>query len=223
MRKSYIGYRASRYMLLIVLVLAGCGQPMQIGTPSQTQVRPTRLPSGTVLPSMIASSVPSAAPPAQATPELATIPFATAPIEPTVGVEATPAIPIATTLTPAVIVVPLTQMPETNQQRWRAQQQDRKVNDPLRIYIAQNPVTLWWYDPLTSQSVPIGTISGEFPAQAEFTLRSAQQAALEVPYVINVDFGLTAISEAIRERMKAAGYSQSVEAYVWRTADIQPR
>ena len=90
-------------------------------------------------------------------------------------------------------------------------------------YIARNPVTLWWYDPLTNQSVPIGTISGEFPVQAEFILRGAQQAALEVPYRINADFGLTAISEAVWERMKAAGYSQSVEAYVLRTDDTQPK
>ena len=114
-------------------------------------------------------------------------------------------------------------MPETNEQRWRAQQQDRKVNDPPRLYIARKPATLWWYDPLTSQSVQIGSLNGEFPAQAEFTLFSAQQAALEVPYRINNDFGLTAISEAVRGRMKAAGYSQSVEAYVLRTDDIQPK
>jgi len=131
--------------------------------------------------------------------------------------------PVATTPTSAVIVVPITQMPETNQQRWRAQQQDRKVNNPPRTYIAQSPVTLWWYDPLTSQAVPIGTISGEFPAQAEFILRGDQQAGLEVPYVINRDFGLTAISGAVVERMKAAGYSQSVEAYVVQTADILPK
>jgi hypothetical protein len=211
------------YMLLIVLMLAGCGQPLQIGTPSQAQVRPTLVPSDTALPSVTANSVPSVAPSAQATPELAAIPTTTAPIEPTVGAEATPTMPISATVAPAVIVVPLTQKPETNQQRWRAQQQDRKVNDPPKIYIARNPVTLWWFDPLTSQSVPIGSISGEFPAQAEFTLRGEQQAALEVPYVINVDFGLTAISEAVRERMKAAGYAQSVEAYVLRTADIQPK
>ena len=71
--------------------------------------------------------------------------------------------------------------------------------------------------------MPIGTISGEFPAQAEFILRGAQQAALEVPYRINNDFGLTAISDAVRERMKAAGYAQSVEAYVVRTADLQSK
>lgn len=206
-----------------MLALTGCGQPLQIGTPSQQQVRPTQLPGNTALPSMTANGVPSAASSTQATPEQATIPFATALTEPTVEVEATPVIPITATLAPAVIVVPLTQVPETNQQRWRAQQQDRKVNDPPKTYVAQVPVMLWWFDPLTSQEVPIGTLSGEFPAQAEFTLRGEQQAALEVPYVIDADFGLTAISEAVRERMKAAGYSQSVEAYILRTADVQPK
>ena len=131
--------------------------------------------------------------------------------------------PAGAARTPAVIVVPLPQAPETNELRWRARQQDRTVNDPPRIYIAGTPVTLWWYDPLTSQSVPIGTISGEFPVQAEFILRGEQQPALEVSYVINHDFGLTAISEAVRARMEAAGYSQSVEAYVLRTDDIQPK
>lgn len=211
------------YLLLIVLVLACCGQPLQIGTPSQARVRPTRLPNDTALPNVTANSVPSAAPLVQATPGLDATPVATAALEPAAGMEATPAIPITATLSPAVIVVPLTRSPETNEQRWRAQELDRKVNDPPKIYIARTSVTLWWYDPLTSQSVPIGTISGEFPVQAEFTLRGAQQAALEVPYRINADFGLTAISGAVQERMKAAGYSQSVEAYVLRTDDIQPK
>src|SRR5215207_9413305 len=145
-------------MLLIMLVLAGCGQPMQIGTPTQVQVRPTRLPSDSALPSITANSVPSAAPSAQATSELDITPFATAALEPTVQsaptvtveMAATPTRPPAATPTPAVIVVPLTQMPETNEQRWRAQQQERTVNDPPRIYVVPSPATLWWYDPLTS-------------------------------------------------------------------------
>jgi hypothetical protein len=210
-------------MLLIVLALAGCGQPLQTGTPSQVQVRPTRLPSDTVLPSVTANYVPSVLPSVQTTPELT----ATLQAEPTVGVAATEAATstalISATSTPALIIVPLTQTPETNEQRWRAQEQARKINDPPRLYSAVKPTILWWYDPLTSQSVPIGTISGDFPVQAEFILRSAQQAALEVPYRINNDFGLTAISEAVRERMKAAGYSQSVEGYVLRTDDIQAK
>jgi len=209
----------------MMLMLAGCGQPMQIGAPSPILVQPTRLPTDAALPSLPATSVPSIVSATQATVEVEATPFATAVITPTVTVEvtATPTLQPAATATPAVIVVPLTQKPETNEQRWRAQEQDRKVNDPPRIYIAPNAVTLWWYDPLISQPVQIGTISGEFPVQAEFILRGAQQAALEVPYRINNDFGLTAISEAVRGRMIAAGYSQSVEAYVLRTADIHPK
>jgi hypothetical protein len=211
------------YLLLLVMVLAGCGQPMQIGAPSPVQVQPTRLPSDTALPTETANSVPSTAPSAQATTELAATPVATTVFTPTTIAAMTPSSSAVVTPTPAVIIVPLTQLPETNEQRWRAQEQDRKVNDPPRIYVAPSQVTLWWYDPLTSQSVPIGTLSGEFPAQAEFVLRSAQQAAFEVPYRINNDFGLTAISDAVRERMQAAGYTQSVEAYILRTADMHPK
>jgi hypothetical protein len=211
------------YLLLFVMVLAGCGQPMQIGAPSPVQIQPTRLPPDTVLPSEVANNVPSATPSVQATAELATTPVATAVLTPTTTAATAPSISAAATPTPAVIIVPLTQLPATNEARWRAQEQDRKVNDPPRIYVAPSQVTLWWYDPLNSQSVPIGTLSGEFPAQAEFILRSAQQAAFEVPYRINNDFGLTAISDAVRERMKAAGYTQSVEAYILRTADMHPK
>jgi len=213
------------YLLLMVLVLAGCGQPMQIGTPSPVLAPSTRLPNDTALPNIPAINVPSAMPNTQGTAELVATPFATNTITPTATAEVTvtPTKPTIATVTPAVIVVPLTQLPETNEQRWRAQEQDRKVNDPPKIYLAPNPVTLWWYDPLIGQAVLIGTISGEFPVQAEFVLRGVQQAALEVPYRINNDFGLTAISEAVRGRMKAAGYSQSVEAYVLRTADTHPK
>jgi len=207
-------------MLLIVLMLAGCGQPLQISTPSQTQPQPPRSPSATILPSIPANGVPSLAPFEQATPEIVATPIATFPIAQSVAAEASPP---AALPTPDVVVVPQTQAPENNEQRWRARQQDRRVNDPPHIYVAHNPVILWWYDPLTSQSVPIGTIRGEFPVQAEFLLRDDQQAALEVPYVINSDFGLTAISDAVRQRMFAAGYSQSVEAYVLRTDDVQPK
>lgn len=118
------------------------------------------------------------------------------------------------TATPAVIVIPRTAVPLDNQQRWRAQQLDRRVFEGQIIYIANDNVPLLWYDPLTGQSLEIGTLRGEFPAQAQFVERSNQRPALEVPYRINQDFGLTAISEAIRERMRAAGYSESVEAYV---------
>ena len=205
------------YVLLIVLLLAGCGQPLQISTPSQTQPRATRSPEVIGSPSVPANGVPSAAPLDQATAEPAATPSELAPSEPPVVLGPTSA------GLPPVVIVPQPQAPETTEQRWRARQQDRTVNDPARTFVALSPVTLWWYDPVASQSVPIGTIGGEFPVQAEFILRGEQLPALEVAYVINHDFGLTAISEAVRERMRAAGYSQSVEAYVLRTDDTQPK
>jgi len=111
-------------------------------------------------------------------------------------------------------------IPETNEQRWRAQEQDRQVIQPPQIYVASSLVPLLWYDPLTGQSLQIGMIFGEFPAQAGFTLRSTQQPALEVPYRINNDFGLTSISDAVRDRMRNAGYTQTVEAYIVTTDAI---
>ena len=213
-------------ILLMLLMLAACGQPLQISPLSPTQGRSTQVADDAASLDITATGVPSLAPSQEAPPDAATPPAEIVPTE-SPSLEATSVTtataPIAATQAPAVIVVPRPQAPETNEQRWRARQQDRRVNDPPRIYIARNPVTLWWYDPLTSQSVPVGTISGEFPVQAEFILRGDQQPALEVSYVINHDFGLTAISESVRERMKAAGYEQSVEAYVVRTNDIQPK
>jgi hypothetical protein len=125
--------------------------------------------------------------------------------------------------TPAVTVVPQPPAAQTNEQRWRAQQSDRQAFDPPRIYIAQSPVPLLWYDPVTGQTLEIGTLLGEFPAQAQFALRDGQHPALEVPYRINKDFGLTAISEAVIQRMHAARYTESVEAYVVQTDTIQPK
>lgn len=74
---------------------------------------------------------------------------------------------------------------------------------------------MYWYDPLSGQSLTIGTILGPFTAQAQFGfIPQGDQPALEVPYRINNDFGLTAISPAVRDRMNAAGYTESVEAYI---------
>src|SRR5689334_16133114 len=116
-------------------MLAGCGQPLQISTPAQTQTQPARSPDLTVLPEIPANGVPSSAPFEQATPELGATSTVTFPTE-------SPSEGTATPTLPSVIVVPQTQAPETNEQRWRAQQQDRKVNDPPHIFVARNPVIL---------------------------------------------------------------------------------
>jgi len=210
------------WLALIAVVVAGCGQPLQINTPSsarttQTAGLPTRSPFETSVPAPAPSDIagePTANQPIEATETLSAPPTAAA----------APAIPeAALTATPAVVVIPQTAVPLNNEQRWRSQQVDRQVFDPQRLYIANNDVPLLWYDPVTSQSLEIGTIRGEFPAQAQFTLRSNRRPALEVPYRINQDFGLTAISEAIRARMRAAGYTDSVEAYIEQTEAVVPK
>jgi len=132
-------------------------------------------------------------------------------LAPTVS-EASPAPPTATA--PLVIIQPQAPPTQTNQERWRAQQLNRQVFEPPQPYIAQQGTALCWFDPRTNQSLEIGTLLGEFVATAQFTLRQTEQPALEVPYTVNVDYGLTAISDALIQRMRAAGYTERVEAYV---------
>lgn len=111
----------------------------------------------------------------------------------------------------------------SNEQRWRAQQLRRQTIEPPRTYLAQGAVPLLWFDPMTGQMLEIGSLIGSFNVQATFSLRGSNLAALEVPYRINVDYGLTAISDALRERMKSAGYTESVEAYVVQTESVIPK
>ncbi len=120
-------------------------------------------------------------------------------------------------------MVPQTATPQSGEQRWRAQQLQRQTFEAPRLYVAQHPVSLFWFDPATGQSLEIGTLRGEFPVQAQFLLRDGSRPALEVPYQINVSYGLTAISDVLRERMQAAGYAESVEAYVLQVDDILPK
>lgn len=190
-------------LILIGLVLAGCGQPLQLNTPTSRTPQATRsvataLPSGT-------AGTPAAASPATTT-LASTATGVTLPSE-----------------TPSSLVTLPTAEPLTSEQRWRAQQVDRRVFEQPRIYVVSQAVSLLWYDPATGQSLEIGTLVGEFPAQAQFALRSTGQLALEVPYRINADFGLTAISGAVRERMRAAGYTDSVEAFLIQTEAVTPK
>jgi hypothetical protein len=125
----------------------------------------------------------------------------------------------------AVVIFPVPAPTPTNEERWRARQLDRTILQPVQMYVAAQLTPLFWFDPQTSQVLEIGQINGPFPAQATFRFRSGdqEQAALEVPYRINVDFGLTAISEALRQRMASAGYTQTVEAFVFVTEFVEPQ
>lgn len=109
------------------------------------------------------------------------------------------------------------------EQRWRAQQTARQVLSPPKLYEATAQTALMWYDPATGQILEIGTLRGTFPVQAQFVFRPTEAAALEVPYRINGDFGLTAISEAIQQRMNAAGYRDTVEAFVLLSPAVVPK
>jgi hypothetical protein len=109
-----------------------------------------------------------------------------------------------------------------NEARWRAQQIDRLVFDPIQTYSTTSS-DLWWYDPVNQQSIILGTIAGNFTAQAEFILRSQGRAALEVPYQVNQSYGLTALSPAILDRIAAAGYTDWIETYVFRAPNVVRR
>jgi hypothetical protein len=115
-----------------------------------------------------------------------------------------------------------TPTPFTNEDRWRGQQIDRRPFETVRPYSTASS-ELWWYDPINQQSVILGRITGGFSAQAEFTLRGQGVPALEVPYQVNVSYGLTALSPALIDRIRAAGYSEWIETYVFSTPGINRR
>jgi hypothetical protein len=193
-------------ILLLSFAIWGCAEPRPLSVPHRT---PT-----------IAATTDTIGPSPAITP-LATANNAFAP-KPTIttasSTETLPATaPIPTpqrTATPAVIIVPATPAVIGSEERWRAQQQQRSVFDPPKLYEARSPIPLLWYDPATGQVLEIGTLRGIFPTQAQFTFRPTNTVSLEVPYRINGDFGLTSISNAVLERMTNAGYTTSVEAFV---------
>ncbi|WP_129627369.1 hypothetical protein [Candidatus Oscillochloris fontis] len=115
-----------------------------------------------------------------------------------------------------------TRAPQSNEERWREQQINRIVFEPMRIYTTARS-ELWWYDPINQQHVLLGTFMGDFSAQAAFTLRDKNLDALEVPYNVNKSYGLTALSPALIARINAAGGSEWIETYVVITPDLVGR
>ena len=199
-------------LVLLLFLLASCGQPLVTTTPPPSRPLGQRTPRTTsIVPTHATAAV------EEKTPTEVPVPS----VEPTAVPTPTIVLPTPSP-TPAVIITPQT-VPQTNEQRWRAQELNRQVFDPPRLYVAQSPVSLLWYDPVTGQTLEIGTLIGTFPVQAQFTLREGNHPAFEVPYRINGDFGLTAISDAVKQRMNAAGYTESVEAFVLQSDAIQPK
>jgi len=189
----------ARYIKLVLLlfVLTSCGQPLVMKTTPRATSLTQPVPRPTSAAQLAAPSsapvVPSAMPAPTALPATAS------------------PVPSAT---PAVIIRPQPVPAQTSQERWRAQELNRRPLDSAVQYAAPLGTPLYWYDPINGQSIEIGTLFGTFPATAQFTLRGSDQQAIEVPYQINMDYGLTAISDALIQRMQAAGYTERVEAYV---------
>ena len=203
-----------RWLVLMVLLLASCGQPLQ----RQPTRQPTRVgAAGSPRPTRIVPDQTPVVAPTGGAPLPTTMPRVTAAPLPT-------ALPAPTSSpTPAVIVVPRTAVPQSPEERWRAQQLQRQPFDPPVPYVAAGETTLLWYDPLAGRAIEIGRLAGNFIVTAQFVLRDDNRPALEVPYRINQDYGLTAISPAAIQRMNAAGYTQSVEAYVLQTDAVRPK
>lgn len=176
-------------------------------TASPQAPRPTVQPQPSA-PGSLAPDPSTATPPlATATPPPPTQPAATAPPA------APPLPPLALPTAPAI----------SNQERWRAQQQDRMVFDGL-VPFTTSGNELWWYDPVNQQHVILGVITGDFVAQAQFRLIGQGLGALEVPYQVNMSYGLTALSPAILGRIAAAGYeSDWIETYVFLSPDVTQR
>lgn len=186
------------WLIGVVSVLTACGE-----------TRPLVLtPGRTSTPAAAASAVASASPLIGNTPTRTVVAAAAATITPTL---------------PTVVIVVPTIAGATNEARWRSFQQQREVLPERRTYVASERVALLWFNPATGVPVEIGMLRGSFTVQAQFRLRAGEQLAFEVPYFINLDYGLTAISEPLREQMQAAGYTESVEAFVIATDAIRPQ
>ncbi len=207
-------------MLVLVsatVMLSGCMEALQTA-PSPELPRPAALATPTARATPPAPAAESTSPtllgsyapdPATTTPTLAPTEPPTAPAP----AEAPQPLPTLSLPTAA---------PLTNEERWRAQQIGRRPFEAPRPYFTTGS-ELWWYDPLNQQHVILGRLTGDFQGQAEFTLRGQGVSALEVPYQVNQSYGLTALSPALVDRIRAAGYGDWIETYVFLTPAVTPR
>jgi hypothetical protein len=204
----------------VVTLLSGCMSALQ-SNPGSGVSRPVALPSATAaataqagLGSSNTGAPGSFAPdPATAAPTIA--PTVAPPASTVPPAASTPSVPVPTLTLPTPAAL-------TNEERWRAQQIDRTPFEGPRPYYTSGS-ELWWYDPVNQQNVILGRITGDFQGQAEFVLRGQGIAALEVPYQVNLGYGLTALSPVLLDRISAAGYSEWIETYVFLTPNVAPR
>ncbi len=213
--------RSTGILTWFIVMLSGCMAELQTGR-MPASAPPTARPSATVaaLPTTISGQLPSApgsmapdpATAAPSVPSAVTLPVIPSSPTPTASPVATPLPPLA--LPTATLL--------TNEERWRAQQQDRVIFDGLVGYSSRGS-ELWWFDPVNQHHVILGRLTGEFVAQAQFVTRGQGVQALELPYQVNTSYGLTALSPALLERIAAAGYgSDWIETYIFLSPDVTP-
>jgi hypothetical protein len=204
-------------------MLTGCAEPLQTGRPPTLEPSPSLPGPDMISPATSMSPTPEIA---DVTPSVTELP-ATSPPSPA---SESPTIPLTETAElaptagpePELTIVPPTLPRLTNEERWRAQQANREVFAAPQAYTTSGS-RLWWYDPINQQHVVLGNFSGPFVAQARFQLvGQGGVAALEVPYQINESYGLTALSPALVQRLRDAGYEDWVETYVILSPDVQP-
>lgn len=231
-------------LVILVLTLAGCMQALQTDGSSATRT-PVQSTTATIVSTYITETAQGAIVPTETQMISSTLPIETPttsiPVSPTVSQSITattaPVSPTATiakptatvtatsvaptnSATPAVTIVLPTKPPLTNMQRWRSQQQNREIFESLRSYTTRGS-DLWWYDPVNQQHIVLGSFSGNFDAQAQFTLAHSKEDALEVPYHVNQSYGVTALSPALEQRIQDAGYGEWIETYVIINSEVQ--
>jgi hypothetical protein len=126
-------------------------------------------------------------------------------------------VPVGTSVaTPAIniVITPQLRATPTGDERWAVFVNERVAFDTPQRMVTLAPSQLLWLDPRNGQVLEIGLLNGGFVATARMVLTSDKHEAYEVEYTINQDYGLTAISDAIVMRMRDAGYTASVRAFV---------
>ena len=217
MGKGWLG--ALIVLASVVPLLTGCMEALQTGQPSSV-APPLLRPSPTLVTTAnpVTPTTLNQAPSGGLTPTPATAaPTGRPSVTPTV-----PTPPLRSSAEPLPTLALHTPPPPSNEERWRAQQIDRQPFPAPQAYTTTGS-ELWWYDPVNQQSVILGRITGDFAAQAAFTLRGQGVPALEVPYHVNIGYRLTALSPALLDRIKSAGYGEWIETYVFATPSISPR
>lgn len=201
------------YTCIVVVLLAGCGQPIQIGNRTP---RPSGTPLvGTASPVVTGDTIQATTVDTSAVDTSTT---ATVVADATVIADTTPTVSSAIT----VVITPIIRATPTGDERWTAFVANRSAYDTPQRLQALAPTPLLWLDPHNGQVLEIGYLNGEFFATAQLALASNGQSAYEVDYVINQDYGLTSISRALVTRMNDAGYAASVRAFVQASDNIVP-